>query len=228
MKVAYCFSGQLRNFKSIYPNLKENILDPTGADVYAFLWEWDDSVPKRFEDEGTIGEFVDLYKPKHVEIGSIKEFFSERWIQILIEKAKENKRPEITPENVIAQYWGWFSSFCLTGDEEAYDVYIKGRSEVTFARPISKQELNIAKNMLIIPKGHDSFGINDVFCAGDYYHMLRYMLIYNNVYDFMKEGVVFHPETMMKHNLKREIENGEVYRFDFPLYLRGEDISKVP
>lgn len=226
IKTAYLFSGQLRDFKSIYPNLKKNVLDPTNADIYAYLWDWDGSVPKRFEDEGTIGEFVDLYKPKRVEIQTLNRKFLQNRDHIL-RLANKNKRSEINPENVICQYWGWSNSFCLP--EERYDVYIKGRSEVTFNRPITQQELNIAKNMLMIPKGHDSLGINDIFAMGNYTHMRKYMLIYWEVFKMIEDSaVVFHPETMLKDRLKKEIEKQEIFRFDFPLFLRGKEVTLLP
>lgn len=231
MKVAYQFSGEIRDFKKIFPNVKKNILDPTNADVYASVWEYPTNQldKKRFKDHGTIKEFVKLYGVSVYET----DFFDEEFlsgVQYLVDKAHSNKRPEIKPLNVISQYHKWNRCNYLRHalNHCNYDIVIKGRSEVEFARPLTEEEIQLAQHKILIPKGHDSLGINDIWAMGPTYLMDIYLSIIKFVDIYMSEGVVFHPETLLKYHLDKFVNSDMIHRFDFPLFLRGEEVTKLP
>ena len=68
MKVAICFSGMPRNFKSVYDSHKKNIFDVLKENNFnydIFIHTWDNKInyPKYMPDEGNINEIVNLYKP---------------------------------------------------------------------------------------------------------------------------------------------------------------------
>ena len=67
MRVAVCVSGSLRQFKSCYENLVENLFSVDGYEYDFFLSSWDSKIRHHkvdFEDEGTFEEAINLYKPK--------------------------------------------------------------------------------------------------------------------------------------------------------------------
>ena len=39
MKAALCISGELRSYDKTYAELKNNIIDPLGADVFVYSWD---------------------------------------------------------------------------------------------------------------------------------------------------------------------------------------------
>ena len=70
MKIAVCFSGNLRHFKKCYYTFKECVLDASDHDFDVFTRTWDSRIQhfkEHFEDDGTLEEMVSLYKPKLIE-----------------------------------------------------------------------------------------------------------------------------------------------------------------
>ena len=82
MKIALCFSGNLRYLDECYPNIKSNILDKFNVDVYGHFW-WHESYKgksfrfhsaDRFENIDLDKKFVDMYKPKTVIFEEQRKF----------------------------------------------------------------------------------------------------------------------------------------------------------
>ena len=66
MKIAVCFSGTLRQFKTCYKTFKEHIIDANSCDIDMFFSTWKSKVrhfKKQVSDEGPFKEAVDLYSP---------------------------------------------------------------------------------------------------------------------------------------------------------------------
>jgi len=72
MKIALCFSGNIRFLQECHPDIKKYLIDNNDVDIYAHLW-WDSSYKgkifrfhsaDRFEDRDLDLEFIELYKPK--------------------------------------------------------------------------------------------------------------------------------------------------------------------
>jgi 2-polyprenyl-3-methyl-5-hydroxy-6-metoxy-1,4-benzoquinol methylase len=82
MKIALCFSGNIRFLQECYPNIQKYIIDNNDVDVYAHLW-WDKSYKgqifrfhsdHKFEDRDLDLEFIQLYKPKNCIIEIQRKF----------------------------------------------------------------------------------------------------------------------------------------------------------
>lgn len=82
MKIALCFSGNIRFLNECYPDIKKYIIENNDVDVYAHLW-WDSSYKgqifrfhsaDRFEDRDLDLEFIQLYKPKNCIIEVQRKF----------------------------------------------------------------------------------------------------------------------------------------------------------
>ncbi len=69
MKIAICFSGSLRQFKTCYGSFKKNILDANDCDADIFVSTWKSKIEhfkKPVLDEGTFKEMLELYNPAYV------------------------------------------------------------------------------------------------------------------------------------------------------------------
>ena len=82
MKIALCFSGNIRFLQECYPDIKKYLIDNNEVDIYAHLW-WDSSYKgkifrfhsaDRFEDRDLDLEFIELYKPKDYIIEIQRKF----------------------------------------------------------------------------------------------------------------------------------------------------------
>ena len=82
MKIALCFSGNIRFLQECYPDIQKYMIDNNDVDVYAHLW-WDKSYrgqifrfhsDHKFEDRDLDLEFIKLYKPKNYIIEIQRKF----------------------------------------------------------------------------------------------------------------------------------------------------------
>lgn len=82
MKIALCFSGNIRFLQECYPDINKYMIADNDVDIYAHLW-WDSSYKgqifrfhsaDRFEDRDMDKEFIELYKPKKYIIEIQRKF----------------------------------------------------------------------------------------------------------------------------------------------------------
>ena len=69
MKIAVCFSGTLRQFKTCHKKFKEHIVDANSCDVDIFVSTWKSKIrhfKKQIADEGSFKEMLELYNPVSV------------------------------------------------------------------------------------------------------------------------------------------------------------------
>jgi hypothetical protein len=82
MRIAICFSGTLRQFKSCYASFKTNIVDSNSCEIDIFVSTWKSKIrhfKKHVNDEGGIDEMKSLYKPVSV---NIEKYDHERRLQL--------------------------------------------------------------------------------------------------------------------------------------------------
>ena len=61
MKIAVCFSGNLRHFKKCYYTFKECVLDASDHDFDVFTRTWDSRIQhfkEHFEDDGLLKKWL--------------------------------------------------------------------------------------------------------------------------------------------------------------------------
>ena len=71
MRIAVCFSGSLRQFKSCYEPFKKNILDSSNCDIDIFVSTWKSEIrhfKKQVNDEGDVHGMMEMYDPVAVNI----------------------------------------------------------------------------------------------------------------------------------------------------------------
>ena len=106
-------------------------------------------------------------------------------------------------------------------NKENYDVVFRCRTEIEYERPITNEELEISYTNLVIPKGLDGRGgYQDSFAFGSVEDMNVYNSVYNNVEYYAKNGIMVHPEYILRYHL--DYNNVPVNRIDFPMLLRGK------
>lgn len=114
----------------------------------------------------------------------------------------ENRAPETHQSNAINMWHNRFVAFALM--KPGYDVYCINRTDILFEKPVSFED--VREGVIYIPEFYDyREGTNDQFCYGDYNAVKHYVSLYLKYEQYYNEGVIFHPETMLKRHL-RDVE----------------------
>lgn len=90
MRIAICFSGALRQFKSCYSSFEKHILKAGSYDVDIFVSIWNTKIrhfKKQVADEGSFSEMKNLYSPVSVNI----EDYDKNKRQLLYLETKMDK-----------------------------------------------------------------------------------------------------------------------------------------
>ena len=221
MKVAFCFSGQIRNIDDCI-NYWKPIIDSYNGDVFASFWET--------EEKDSIWKFITAFIPKKIEFEDYNLFekttvniFAEEinppvWvgpIGLSVESGEFVKKSNILP----MFYKIWRSN--LLANQEEYDVVVRLRTDVFLSE--FKIELN---NYLNIPHGEigvwnwdNCFGPVDIIAYGNQKVMNYYSTTYLYLTRFLKDGEYFFPpENILRVHLSKKditIRNfvGYVYLF---------------
>lgn len=198
MKIALCFSGNLRDLnetKSFWTNL----ISKYDIDVYGSFWDIEN-----IELEDTIDNFVEIYNPKKYEIDSYKVFkeTTQNIATLNIEC------PPILPDffkhttkafgQLPMYYQVWKCNMLSKKLGIKYDLVIRARTDIALD---SNFEI-IQNDMLNVPMGSnyvtffpDSNGINDCFAYGIPKIMDYYSFIYLQMMEYLNSGhYAFQPE----------------------------------
>lgn len=211
MKIAYCFSGLIRNLD--YTSDKWlSIINKYPGDIYGSFWDVTDR-----KNNDNQENFVKIYNPKKIEIENLNNFhktatniirenvkFPEDLKFIYEQNILETK---MYPLNLIAMYYKIWKANQLSIDND-YDIVIRCRTD------IYPTEVNIEKNnFLNIPPGFvftswlNCLGICDYFAYGSQDTMNYYSSVFLYLTDYLKRGHYFHlPEhLLMAHMSQRKI-----------------------
>ena len=230
MKVAFCFSGQIRNIDECI-NYWKPIIDSYNADVYGSFWETDEEIKDKF---------ISTFNPKKIEFEDYNLFekttvdiFKEEinppvWvgpIGLSVEAGESVKKSNILP----MFYKIWRSN--LLANKEEYDVVVRLRTDVFLSD--FKIELN---DYLNIPHGSigvwnwdNCFGPIDIIAYGNQELMNYYSITYLYLTRFLKDGEYFSPsENLLRVHLSQKditIRNvvGYVYLFRTKHLLKEGD-----
>ena len=185
MKIALCFSGQVRSFEKGYEYYKRNLLDHYDVDVYIHSWKFQDS-----------NKLVDLYKPK----------------DYLFEDKLMGNYDLIYTNTPNAQKWPpRFTYSALYSMKEVsklidgqYDWVIKSRTDYALNTVIPFNEL--WNQRLYIPNcrmtPERDFG-NDQFAFSSQEIMMKYMSTLDYVDEYYENGTSFIGENLMQANLRK-------------------------
>lgn len=202
MKIAILYSGLPNTTEEIYSNHRKFLIDKYDCDIFCSTWDCSDP-------EKTLG----IIKPKEYEIekwNDVKNVFQELLIY------SEHKRKEVRPLNVFSMYYKLARTSKFIMDKN-YDIVVRHRFDTIY-----KSNLVLSKNNSInIPKGQDHGGLNDRWAYG----LQKLMIQYNSLFQYIPiytkiDKIVFHPETLLKHHLKKQ--NINIHRTNDLILLRGQ------
>jgi hypothetical protein len=197
---ALCLSGQLRCFKQAYPSIKEHLIDPLKADVYVSVWNY--LMPdERNEQDGTLLDFIDLYRPVQFESYNFGEL-EHQWFSRspLCQHGAEG----VHVERILAMWNRINRAFLLTSDKR-YDLYIRCRCDLKFLTgiPIGEIAAVLTTEQIGIPFSRDYDTIrNDQFAFGGFDAILKYTHISSTVHHLVEQGFRIHPERLLFEHLK--------------------------
>lgn len=219
LKIALCFSGQLRNgYDKSYVEHFRRLIDLYDIDVYGSFWSGSD-----------LEYFISLYKPEKIETEDFKSWRES--IRFLINEIKlpepyaswEFKQAAVNCNFYPMWYKIWRANI-LTKSKK-YDIVVRARTDVNY----SNLDFSLFDG-ITIPKGYtvwDDYleitGINDVFAYGPPYYMDYYCSLYNYLRGYIKEGCPIIPgEGLLTYHLKQQ----SIYlrRTNTLVYANGSNI----
>jgi hypothetical protein len=220
VKIAVQLSGQIRHFKSIQNIYKEQLLDRINGDL--IFYTWDSDKPQRVENEGTINEFLDIYKPSFYRIDFANNiFFKRSGLYKNINKAINSDnfcKSPISPHAIF--YQSYQRRFCnlLRKRIGQYDLIVVTRPDIIPSEPFDYRIFDYAKDKILIPIGGDwEYGTCDIFAIGPPKLIDIYCNLYYHLLHFANRGVLFHPEHVLKYHLDRQ--QVPIQRFSYTIHL---------
>ena len=198
MKIAYCFSGLIRNLDYSCDKWL-SIINKYPGDIYGSFWDVTDR-----NSNDTADHFIKKYNPKKIEIIRANVNFPEDIKFIYKQNILETK---MYPLNLIAMYYKIWKANQLSIEND-YDIVIRCRTD------IYPTEVSIEKNnFLNIPPDFvfttwlNCIGICDYFAYGNREIMNYYSSVFLYLTDYLKRGHYFHlPEhLLMAHMAQRKI-----------------------
>ncbi len=213
MRVAVCFSGMPRSFKTVYESHKKfifDVLSEQGIEYDIFIHTWNNKVkyPKYLSDEGTVEELIELYKPTAFKI----ETYDDKKIHELLNDSKVNEYHEyIDHNNDLNNIGDWIGGGLLTNNTISlfyglnesnklriesgikHDIIIKTRFDNIMFDKLSIATLSKEENTVYCPMGYEPDDrerlgtVNDILAVGDERSMNVYMSLYDRLFNLLKE-----------------------------------------
>jgi hypothetical protein len=206
MKIALCLSGALRNFEDTFYSFKHFVLDRYSTDVFFY------GACNKQGVELNTQILTKLYQPKKYVINTdafynslAKNNTSYMFYNIL--KCNDLKTSFENENNI------------------KYDLVIRARPDCFWFRFLSDEEITLSKTGVLTPVEWSFRGVNDcarsdMFAIGSSDLMNRYSQIYNNIDEYSKTHIGYHPESLCGYHMQQQnISNIEYKRcivFEYP------------
>jgi hypothetical protein len=198
MKVALCFSGNIRDIEET-KNFWTDLIKQYDMDVYASVWD-----TENVELGDTINNFQKIYNFKKLEVESYENFkkstqsIASSYVQVPQHLDKKFQDSTKAFAQISMWYKIWKANLLSKELGVEYDVVIRARTDTFFDENL-KIEMN---NCLNIPVGvgmveslYDSEGINDCFGFGPPKIMDYYSFLFLQVMEYLSKGhYAFPPE----------------------------------
>ena len=211
MKVAFVYSGLIRNLKDVGEHHKE-IVKSLNADVYGSFWDSTD-----VDEEDTIQNFNSLFSPVASETESLQAWekstlFKETQesidvkIDFPLQGILNAKNASIFP----MWYKVWRANYLLNMVGKDYDVIVRLRTDLHFTRgfhPIINDFINMPSGLIGITGGFEnvSFGPHDFLVYGNPEIMNYFSSLYLSLHHYFYSGeFTAHPENVLRVHLSRK------------------------
>jgi len=209
--LAIIISGRIKGYEYVEEQLKE-LQKKYNATFFISL--------NKKEKNNYIDVFCNKFNIRKEQI-VIKESFAPEWMRHFNVKYDIQNRLWDGIDTTYSMFYNIKSAFNLIKPyQEKYntifDCVLFYRADINSNKLIS---IGVSQpNTIYIPNGYDYGGINGLCAYGDYYSMKKYSNLVDNIKIMCeKQGVIFHPETLLKNHLKNEKLN--IVRFEFPFTL---------
>jgi hypothetical protein len=102
-----------------------------------------------------------------------------------------------------------------------FDVIVKYRTDIESTKVFIFDK--VEQNTIYIPRGADwANGINDQIAYGDIHSMGWYCECIDHIQKYCKDGIIFHPESLLKHHLNQSPDfKIERFHFDYKLAIKN-------
>ena len=117
------------------------------------------------------------------------------------------KPPETNVHNFLSMIWGrrlLLDRMREAGAFERYDLFLYVRFDTCFNRPLDYAAIDAQlreHDVLLLVNGHWREGWSDQFVAGRAPAVQTWLAFADRVKAYLAEGVLLHPETLLKHHL---------------------------
>jgi hypothetical protein len=190
-RVCVISSGIGRFFKRCSDLFHEQ-LQQTGVqiDFHGLFWE-----PL---DQDGLSHYTKNFRKSEVHTSPIRLFNP---CEITAQKA-----PETNVGNFFSMAWGRYllcRKMIDSGGFNRYDIFIYARPDVCLSKPINIAALKeyLTGYDILVPKnGHHRNGMNDQFCIANR-QVAAYLSLFEFIPKYINDGVLLHPETMLKHHI---------------------------
>ena len=205
MKIAVIFSGRIKSYEQQLEYLM-NLQNKFNLDFYCSINQ----------------ENIDLYHQNFLNLFKVKEYnfekseYNEEW-------NKYNSKYCVNKKNTVSRFYNDYKCFKLIEQYQyennfKYDIILKFRADIVSTNEFNFIE-NIEKNTIYIPNEYDHCGLNDQIAYGNFDTMKIYCDIYNQIENLCKEGVDFHPESLVLNQILKN--NIRIIRFNYYYHLNN-------
>jgi hypothetical protein len=195
MKIAYCFSGMIRNLDECGPKWKQ-IIENNPGDIYGHFWDISD----KSNDTDTPDRFVELFNPKKIELENYS-LFKESTVDIMLQNIIIPQSLWVAIQDSIRDgrfisfhYKIWKANQLTLVDN--YDIVVRCRTDCypdTSIKFEINDMLNIPRGKIYIPDWMNSAGIIDLFAYGNRKIMNYYSCVYLYMMKYLHQGYYCYP-----------------------------------
>jgi hypothetical protein len=207
LKIAFCFSGMIRDLKKTEYFWKQ-IFDNHNCDIYGHFWDVSDR-----SEEDNLSNFEKYFHPKKVELENF-DTFKESTLDIMMKNIKVPSSLDTNLVNflnkgtIISQYYKVYRSYQLSLCEN-YDVIVRCRTDFYPESSIIFQKndcINLPSGGLIYVPGWKNSAANyDVFAYGNRKTMNYFSSLFLYTMSYIKTGYYFFPaEYFLKAHLAQK------------------------
>ena len=221
MKIAICFSGSIRDFRSCYPSMKRYLLDNINADVFMHLWKVDNN--KELAGSNAFKWKVDACKEDYVlkelkPVDYVIDGFNADWEKKIVAESgidvkKFANQSDINYGiNACGMYYKIMKAYELaekhmdkTGVN--YDIIIRARLDFIWEDHITPEMFADAndKSIFLIKDryaSHSRLVTNDKFFAGNRVVMKKMCNLFNEIKTYQKRGYKVEGQTLNERHIK--------------------------
>jgi hypothetical protein len=213
MKLAICISGLPRSFKRTLPSLQEKILSKHDCDIFLSTWDFavDGSRDTRvYRQDGTIQEYIDLYKPKSYEIELFNDEIREEKFKYSYYKKKYGIMSGFMPMFYKIQRANNLRLEYELKNNIKYDAVIRARSDLSYKNIIPENELILSSQGICFTRtsAHDPLTppnsplhISDFYFLSNSHNANIYANCYSNIESILNQSRTFIPEINLEYHL---------------------------